>query len=630
MSDPTLMQRFRYWFDNTMSRGTPAMIAWLGVLTAIIIAVFSVVIIATSLTPTDGGKRPDVWHQIYDTATTALSFDAFDGTSWWWVLTMFLLGLAGLFIVSTFVGLLVTGFETKMDELRAGRSLVLENGHTLILGWSEAVHTIVSELVIANESERRSAVVVLADRERPEMEEELRGKVGDTGSTRVVCRSGSPIDPADIAIANPDGARSIIVLASDADDPDAETIKTLLALVHGPDRKKSKYHIVAEIEDEKNLEVARIAGGDEVTLVSKAKTISRLMVHASRQSGIALAYTELFDFGGDEIYFREDPALVGKTYGDALFAYEDCSVIGIASGGKTKLNPPAVTPIGAGDAVVAVATDDSVLMNASPLAGQVDTSVLAAANGSTPPTSKVLMLGWNARAHILLDELDSYSQPGSSVSVIADADEAKEALSENGHYANLAVELRAGDITDRQLLDAIDLPSYDSMLLLSESDGDGDPQRADARTLVTLLHLRDIEGKTGHRVPIVSEMLDDRNRELAQVTKVDDVIVSEKIVSLILAQVSQNPALGPLFEDLLGAEGSELHVKPVERYVTGEASFASIVEAAKRLGETAIGYRSHELRDDPSKSFGVTVNPPKSTRFAGAAGDRVILLAEDE
>src|SRR3712207_8568232 len=51
------------------------------------------------------------------------------------------------------------------------------------------------------------------------------------------------------------------------------------------------------------------------------------------------SYTELLDFEGAEIYFRADPALAGWTFGDALHAYEDCTVIGIRSDRKsTRLN----------------------------------------------------------------------------------------------------------------------------------------------------------------------------------------------------------------------------------------------------------------------------------------------------
>ena len=54
------------------------------------------------------------------------------------------------------------------------------------------------------------------------------------------------------------------------------------------------------------------------------------------------------------------------------------------------------------------------------------------------------------------------------------------------------------------------------------------------KTLVTLLHLRDIAERDETPFSIVSEMLDLRNRELAEVAGVDDFIISEHLVSLMM------------------------------------------------------------------------------------------------
>ena len=105
------------------------------------------------------------------------------------------------------------------------------------------------------------------------------------------------------------------------------------------------YPIVAEIHDPHSLEAARLVGGDEAVFIDKRETISRLIVQASRQSGASVVYTELLDFEGDEVYFRTDDNLVGKRFGDALFAYDDCSVIGLRLDGSVVLNPHPELPM---------------------------------------------------------------------------------------------------------------------------------------------------------------------------------------------------------------------------------------------------------------------------------------------
>jgi hypothetical protein len=171
---------------------------------------------------------------------------------------------------------------------------------------------------------------------------------------------------------------------------------------------------------------------------------------------------------------------------------------------------------------------------------------------------------------------------------------------------------------------------YNHILILAYSDA-LDHQHADARTLMTLLHLRSIADRGGHAFTIVSEMMDVRNRDLADIARVDDFIVSERLVSLLLAQVSENKALNAVFDDLLDPVGSEIYLKPASDYVKPGAavSFYTVVESARRRGETAIGYRQLALGTDPRRSYGVVVNPDKSAPVTFSPEDRVIVLAED-
>ena len=632
-AEPSLRERLRYAFDNTMSRGTPALVVWLAVITVILVAAFTLLVLIAGLAPEDeSGDRPGLIGQAFKSVLHALDPGTVAGDSgdWPFLLAMFVLTVGGLFVVSALIGVIATGIDNKIGELRKGRSFVIERDHTLILGWSETVYTILAELAIANESERDPVVVIMSDLDRVEMEDLIRAKVGDTGKTRIVCRSGSAIDLDDLAVVNPQGSRSIIVLSPEDDDPDAQVIKTVLALTRGPGRRKEPYLIVAEIQDPRNLEAARLVGGDETVLVDKSETISRLIVQASRQAGLSAAYTELLDFGGAEIYFRDDPALAGWTFGEALHAYEDCAVIGIRSRErKVRINPPSDTRIGPGDEVIAIAEDDARLLAASaqPANGQVDESVLVDVVPEPEQPQHSLILGWNRRAPTIINELDQYVPAGSTVTAVANWSPAAEVIaSECAQLDNLTVEFRKGDTTERRLLDSLDPARYDHVIVLCYSDL-LHAQRADARTLVTLLHLRDIASKTDTDFTVTSEMLDDRNRQLAEVTRVDDVIVSDKLISLLLAQLSENPHLSDVFEELFAARGSELYMRPAADYVRlgDPVSFRTLVEAARRRGEAAVGFRA----GGGDHGGGVVrVNPPKSEHVALAEEDRVIVLAE--
>jgi len=201
--------------------------------------------------------------------------------------------------VSAFIGVLTAGLEGKIADLRKGRSKVVERGHTVVLGWSEQVFTVVAELVQANHSKRRSCIAILADKDKVEMEDALRARVGDLGRTVVVCRTGNPLRPADLDLVNLAEARSVMVLPPPAEDADIQVIKILLAL---GDRSRATGgpQVVAAVNDSDNLAAAQLAGGPRTQLVGADDLAVRLIVQAHRQSGLSVVCTDLLAFAGTE------------------------------------------------------------------------------------------------------------------------------------------------------------------------------------------------------------------------------------------------------------------------------------------------------------------------------------------
>jgi hypothetical protein len=252
-------------------------------------------------------------------------------------------------------------------------------------------------------------------------------------------------------------------------------------------------------------------------------------------------------------------------------------------------------------------------------------------NGKRAKTApeKCLILGWNRSGATILRELDSYVAKGSLVTVVTDLPNLdKQIRVYAGKLINQKVEVKEGDTTDRALLESLKVQDYDHVIVLAYSQLE--PQEADAKTLVTLLHLRDMAEKDETPFSIVSEMLDLRNRELAEAAQVDDFIVSEHLVSLMMAQLSENRGLLPVFTDIFDPEGAEIYLKPIGDYVeVGKpVNFQTVVAAANQRGETAIGYRIQGESHDAEKSYGIHTNPKKSAAVAFVPEDKVIVIAE--
>jgi voltage-gated potassium channel Kch len=626
-------QRFGYWFDNLMSRGTSALIGGLALITLVIISVAALVItIGGRLLAPDGADTPNFLEAAWLSLMRTLDAGTMGGDAGWgFRLIMLLVTIGGIFIVSTLIGVLSSGLEAQIERLRKGRSLVLENDHTVILGWTPQIFTIISELVVANGNRKSgAAIVVMADQDKVQMEDAIRERIPDTKNTRVICRSGSPIDLTDIEIVSPHTARSIIVLP-EGSDPDTHVIKSVLALTNSPNRRAEPYHIVTQIRNPKNMDVMQMIGQrDVVQPVQTNDLIARVVAQTSRQSGLSIVYTELMNFGGDEIYFKQESALTGKVYGDALLAYEDSAVLGLRhADGSAQINPPMDSTLQAGDALIAVSADDDTIRIA-PQPAAVDAGAIHA-NGkrSKAAPEKCLILGWNRSGATIIRELDSYVAKGSLVTVVSSQSKTDDHIRlYAGKSSNQKVEVKEGDTTDRALLESLNIPDYNHVIVLAYSHLE--PQEADAKTLVTLLHLRDMAVKDETPFSIVSEMLDLRNRELAEAAQVDDFIVSEHLVSLMMAQLSENRDLLPVFTDIFDPEGAEIYLKPIGDYVTTgkPVNFQTVVAAARQRGETAIGYRLLSESHDAEKSYGVHTNPKKSATVTFVPDDKVIVIAE--
>lgn len=624
--------KLRYTFDKSMAAGAIALIGWLGLISLIVIVLAGIFLSLTGIAP-EGGQSVGFIEGAWESLMRTMDAGTMGGdVGWSFRLVSLVVTISGIFVFSALIGVLSSGLENKLDELRKGRSMVLEQDHTIIFNWSPSIFDVISELVIANQSRRNPRIVIMADRDKVEMEDEIAAKVEDLKNTRIICRSGDPTDLYDLSIVNPQTSRSIIVLSPEGEDPDSQVIKTVLALVHDPNRRKAPYMIAGEIRDANNAEVAAVVGGRELQLVLADDLISRIVVHTSRQSGLSAVYSELLDFDGCEIYTIDVPVLAGKSFAASALSFENCSLIGICDrDGKVHLNPLPNRVFEAGEKAIIIAEDDASIGTWGEEI-HIMREALVAPVKHAPQPERTLVLGWNRRGPIIARELSRYVAPGSLLTVAASTPEFEDDISAlELPTDSMAIGHRVVDTSNRSALDALNIPTYDHVLVLGYSDHMA-AQSADTRTLITLLHMRKIAEGAGRHINVVSEMTDVRNRELAEVTRADDFVVSNKLVSLMLAQASENAYMSAIFSELLDVEGSELYMRPITDYVAIDqpVNFFTIAYSALRRGEVAIGYR--RVRDDDTdarKLGGVVVNPRRAEAIDYRAEDMVIVLARD-
>src|SRR5829696_2698482 len=194
----------------------------------------------------------------------------------------------------------------------------------------------------------------------------------------------------------------------------------LIELVRDQDRRANLYYILAAVDTQANLKIVRMVGGDECQVFMVDNLISRLITQTCRQSGLSVVYGELFSFEGAAIYFLEEPGLVGITYGEALFRFPNATLIGLQyQDGRVQLSPPTEAAVRAGDKVIVIAKGGTVISPSNAGNDGVDSEAIRDQPSSPPAVERLLILGWNRRGPLILEQLDYYMPLDSEVLVLA-------------------------------------------------------------------------------------------------------------------------------------------------------------------------------------------------------------------
>ncbi|KAF0912482.1 hypothetical protein E2562_014080 [Oryza meyeriana var. granulata] len=271
------------------------------------------------------------------------------------------ISIGGMLVFAMMLGLVTDSISEKFDSLRKGRSEVIEQSHTLVLGWSDKLGSLLNQIAIANESLGGGTIVVMAERDKEEMEADIAKMEFDLKGTAIICRSGSPLILADLKKVSVSKARAIVVLAEEgnADQSDARALRTVLSLTGVKEGLRG--HIVVELSDLDNEVLVKLVGGELVETVVAHDVIGRLMIQCARQPGLAQIWEDILGFENCEFYIKRWPQLDGMQFEDVLISFPDAIPCGIkvaSYGGKIILNPDDFYVLQEGDEVLVIAEDD--------------------------------------------------------------------------------------------------------------------------------------------------------------------------------------------------------------------------------------------------------------------------------
>jgi len=548
------------------------------------------------------------------------------GTGWAMVISLFAT-IGGIVVFSILVGFLSNKITDKLIELKKGRSLVIEKNHIVILGWSERIFIILEELIKANETKRHHRIVILSSMDSTLMYDQIIERIKIFKSTKVICRTGDVKSILDLNIVSPGTARSIIVLSNLSSVADSGVVKTILALQYN---NIKGIPIIAEILDTDSLPLTNVAFGRCVYLIPVYDMISRFLVQVVRQDGLSDVYSEVLSFKGSEIYIQKKSNIQDKSFKDILFSYKGGIPIGIERNGKVILNP-LDSEIFRPDDKVVIFSEDEESFNLSNKKIPIDRNAINIKPTKEAVKEKTLILGWSPSLPLIIKTTNEFSPKGSTLLIVSDMGEALVKTEEDIKdlsLKNIKVTYKKSTYNSLKILKNLKAETYDNIILVNNHfDNDSTSEEKDAQTLINLLLLRKYLDDLDTDVNITTEMEYPHNQYLAERAKVNDFIISSKIVSMILAQISQEPLIYSIYQDLFRATGRELYLKEASEYVqlNKEINFATVLFAVYKKHHIALGYMT--MNDDGHNVL--VLNPERNSICRFKERDRFVVIAEE-
>lgn len=340
------------------------------------------------------------------------------------VITIFI----GLVLFSSLVAFITQEFESRLQVLRRGKSPVVEENHTLILGFSDRIIDIIRELVVANESEADAVVVILSQKDKEEMDGFIRNNLGESKTTRVVTRNRLITKLNNLNKVGVKVAKSVIILndalASDSEElktlADARVVKAILAVV-AANESDSLPPIVVELHSEQYRRLAENIAPGAVTTLNEADILARILVQTSRSLGLATVYLNLVGFEGNEFYFyRPEKGWQSLTFGELPFHFWNGIPIGVRHADlRLTIKPSKNYQLAENDEVIILAEDDSTIQfHPQPVVQPKNFGYGDYRLTVERKPEKHLIIGWNSKTPITLREYAKYLVSGSQVNLV--------------------------------------------------------------------------------------------------------------------------------------------------------------------------------------------------------------------
>lgn len=600
--------RFQYWFDNQMSKGTIALIRLLAIVTLAFIVLITLALVAFGYNEARFGT--DI---IWDSFATIInawmpSYEDGDGKMGYLVI-MSVAAIIGLLVTSVLIGIISSAIEQHIDELKDGKSKVLEKDHYVILGFTPGDYTLIKQIILAAGPKKRT-IVIGSEVKCEEMSESVLANVRVPKNVKLIFRTIDIFDPTSLEKLSLAACRQIIISPME----DKQTIKTLLAvslLINSSDNENVR--VSALVFNNEYVFPDTVAAKHNVTTIQLHNTIARMIALSCTQTGLSDAFREVFAFDGNEFYSVEMDEAEGMSFGELSYRLDNAVPIGIIHDGNTILNPGKEQKIMKGDRIIIFAEERDAFAITDLRYNEISMNKYH----SSDSDRRVGIIGFNYSFKTIFKVM---SDDISEVVIAGIPTEKKEKILKLNTLHDRTISFYEEDIDEEENLIEL-VKNLDHIVLLS--DYTIDDEDADIQSIFRIMRLRDIRTKLNLSFNITAELRKKANLNLIREEGHIDYIVASNMASLFLAQLSENFELRDVVKEILSNRGNELHLKKVGDFdCQGTYTTLQLRNLALSNNCVILGYMKAE-------NYESHFNPRLTEEIQLNAEDSLIVLAED-
>ena len=529
----------------------------------------------------------------------------------------------------TFTGALIgyaTSVVSNLIENANANSIRLRiSGHVAVLGWNTRAAEIINDLLYCRD---RQKVVVLSDGDREAILQEITERLKDTierenkaleatvrqkpwlermifmsrnklrNNVAVIVRQGDIFSAVHLNNIQLEKAKSIIILGRDlrsaihegesaeeeTEKSDSRTIKALIQVVDiaGKTSSADNQKVVVEVENkwtgelvDSIIEAKQAISKDRVVPFKVHTVMGQLLSQFSLMPELNVVYNEMFSNKGASFYARQEkrpdkdiefsakylathrkalPLLFieDETSGEDFFYYmADC---------EKDID------------VESAATNDSCPLKLNP--------------DYWLPEKHILIMGSNSKIGNVMQGYANFCEEWKDIVSVTVVDE-PDKLEKADYYREypFVKQCEPARITDQAKITQIikDFiyahPKNSSILILS--DDTVPDEDIDAKMMTFLIYAKSVITKArenkrnaGFNIDIIAEVMDPRHVDLVRSYDVDNVVISNRFISKMVTQISEDYARYNLFMDIMDYDemetddydGIEIYIKKAGEY----------------------------------------------------------------